>query len=232
MESMVHTGLNESMMINQERIINKFNRLLDGGDRILVECGWNGKDFRRCPNDIDYQRFKTQSLNITKRACGEDSDHYKELLRISENDSRSSYFYKDCYGILQAAKDDFEGGWLFDLRALIAAELLGDFIDQAEALFEQGYVHAAASLTGAVLEDTLRKLCKAKGMPVPEKTNIDRLNTDLAKAGVYDKLIQKRITALADVRNNADHGHFEKYTPEDVQDMIKWVKRFSADYLY
>ena len=59
-----------------------------------------------------------------------------------------------------------------------------------------------------------------------------RLNADLARAAVYDKLVQKRITALADIRNNSDHGHFDKYTAEDVEDMIKWVKRFSADYLH
>ncbi len=36
---------------------------------------------------------------------------------------------------------------------------------------------------------------------------------------------------LADIRNNADHGHFDKFKREDVEDMVKWVKRFGADYL-
>lgn len=57
------------------------------------------------------------------------------------------------------------------------------------------------------------------------------MNADLAKANVYDKLVQKRITGLADIRNNADHGHFDKFKREDVEDMVKWVKRFGADYL-
>jgi hypothetical protein len=65
----------------------------------------------------------------------------------------------------------------------------------------------------------------------PPKTKIDSLNSELARAGVYDKLIQKRITVLADIRNNADHGHPEKFKPEDVDDMVKWVRRFLADYL-
>lgn len=67
---------------------------------------------------------------------------------------------------------------------------------------------------------------------MPEKTKIDRLNAELAKAGVYDKLIQKRITAHADIRNNADHGHFRKFSAEDVADMISWTRRFAADYLH
>ena len=84
---------------------------------------------------------------------------------------------------------------------------------------------------GVVLEDALRKLCEKHGVSVPSSTKIDRLNADLAKAGVYDKLVQKRITALADIRNNADHGHFDKFGREDVEDMVKWLKRFGADYL-
>jgi hypothetical protein len=118
-----------------------------------------------------------------------------------------------------------------DLRALVAAELIGDFTDQAEALVQEGYHVPAASLIGAVLEDALRKLCGVKSIPVPDKTKIDHLNAELARAGVYDKLIQKRITALADIRNNADHGHFDKFKREDVEDMVRWVRRFTADFL-
>ncbi len=82
-----------------------------------------------------------------------------------------------------------------------------------------------------MLEDALRKLSEAKGIFVPDKTSIDKLNTELAKVGVYDKFVLKRITAIADVRNNADHGHFDKFKKEDVEDMLKWARRFSADFL-
>ena len=133
--------------------------------------------------------------------------------------------------MVAAAKHDFERGLLFDLRALVNAEILGDFMEQAERLLEENYYVPAASLAGAVLEDTLRKLCDKNGLTYPDKTTIDRLNADLAKAGIYDKLVQKRITALADIRNNADHGKFDKFAREDVEDMVKWLRRFTADYL-
>jgi hypothetical protein len=220
-------------MTTQERINEKFKALLQEGQQILTNCGWNGSEYHRFPNDIDYRRFRTEAMNLVRRVCGEHSDHYQELKRLAEGEQTSgnSYFFKDCFGILQAAQRDFDSGFLFDLRALVAAELLGDFVDQAETLVAEGYYVPAASLVGAVLEDTLRKLCLKNGIPVPDRTKIDRLNADLAKAGVYDKLIQKRITALADIRNNADHGHFDKFTKDDVEDMVKWVRRFAADYL-
>ena len=118
-----------------------------------------------------------------------------------------------------------------DLRALVEAEVLDDFLEQAKHLHDRGYHVPAASLAGAVLEDTLRKLCAVHRIAIPEKTNIDRLNAELAKSDVYNKLFQKRITALADVRNNADHGRFDEFSAEDVKDMVGWVKRFCADFL-
>jgi hypothetical protein len=217
----------------QERIIEKFEALLQEGQQILSNCGWDGRSYRAHPNDIEYRRFRAEATNLVKRACGEDSDHYQELKRLAEGErtSGNSYYFKDCFGVLQAAHRDFEGGYLFDLRSLVAADLLGDFIDQAETLVKEGYHVPAASLAGAVLEDTLRKLCHKNNILVPERTKIDKLNADLARAVVYSKLVQKRITALADIRNNADHGHFDKFSSDDVEDMVKWLRRFTADYL-
>jgi hypothetical protein len=137
----------------------------------------------------------------------------------------------ECLGVLKAALRDFEGGYVLDLRSLIVAEVLEDFLDQAEHLLKHGYHAPAASLYGAVLEDSLRTLCAAKEIHVPERTSIDRLNVELARAEVYNKHVQKRITALADIRNNADHGRFDQFKAEDVEDMLAWIKRFCADYL-
>ncbi len=117
-----------------------------------------------------------------------------------------------------------------DLRALVATELLGELLDQAKLLNAEGYHVAAASLAGAVLEATLRRLCLARGS-IPEKTNISRLNDALAKAEAYDKPTQKRITALAEIRHNADHGHFGKVRREDVEEMVKWIRRFAFQHL-
>lgn len=133
---------------------------------------------------------------------------------------------------MEAAFRDFNEGFLFDLCSLVAAELFSDFLDQAEHLLSEDYYVPAASLAGAVLEDSLRKLCHRRDLPVPAKTTIESLNMELAKASVYDKLVQKQITALADIRNNADHGKFDKFTKADVEDMIKRIRRFDADYLH
>ena len=40
------------------------------------------------------------------------------------------------------------------------------------------------------------------------KPKLGTMNAGLAKQGVYNKLTQKRITALADIRNKAAHGEW------------------------
>lgn len=56
------------------------------------------------------------------------------------------------------------------------------------------------------------------------------INDDLAKASVYNKLQQKQITALADIRNNAAHGNYDQFTREDVERMISDIERFLLNY--
>ncbi len=215
-------------------ISKSFDQLLREAREILSQCGWDGHEFHgRYPADNDYTRFRTAAMNLIRRSCGQDSDHYRELKRFADTKeiSTNSYFFVHCLGVVEAAKRDFDSGLLFDMRRLISAEILGDFIEQAEVLLANGYHVPVASLAGAVLEDTLRKLCDKNSISIPKSTRIDSLNAELARAGIYDKLVQKRVTALADIRNNADHGHFNKFKIEDVEDMVKWIRTFAADYL-
>jgi hypothetical protein len=213
--------------VNNEQIVAEFSKLIEEGRRILKDCGYSGAGWSLWPSNDDYFRVRTRASNLVRRACGENSAHRREL----ESIGTESLELPKVVGVLEAAKADFEGGFLFDLKALVEAEILGDFLDQATALIAAGHHVAAASLTGAVLEDTLRKMSDAAEIPFPASTKIDSLNIELAKAAIYDKLTQKQITAWADIRNNADHGHFDKVKKADVDDMIKWVQRFASEHL-
>ncbi|EKE11603.1 MAG: hypothetical protein ACD_15C00047G0001 [uncultured bacterium] len=217
----------------KEKITEKFNKLIQEGNQILVKAGYHGEDYQRHPPNSDYLRFRTEALNLIERVCGKNSAHYSELKRIAEGKetANNSYYFNMCFGILEAAHNDFNEDFLFEIKSLVSAEILDDFLEQAEALLKNGYFIPAASLVGAVLEDSLRKICEKNEIEVPEKTKIDSLNSELAKAGIYNKLVQKEITAKADIRNNADHGHFDKFTKDDVEGMIKWVRRFECDHL-
>jgi hypothetical protein len=60
-------------------------------------------------------------------------------------------------------------------------------------------------------------MCVDRALPIGK---LDKMNADLAKAGAYNKLVQKQITALADIRNDAAHGHYDQFSKDDVSSMI------------
>jgi hypothetical protein len=139
------------------------------------------------------------------------------------------------YGILQnlkavflAAQEDFDGGHLLSVWSLVQAEVFDSELEQSSELLRAGYNVAAAVVAGVVLETSLRELCSRNSLP-PGK--LDKMNADLAKAGVYNLLLQKRITAMAQIRNSAAHGDVASFNPGDVDGLIKDVHRFVTDYV-
>jgi hypothetical protein len=220
-----------------EKVNNRFQELIDLGTNIKsTRRSGGGTSIADLPYDFVDEELAHQwginCLHILHKFFGNESDHYKRFDELFPkfSNSRSNFSaVKNILGILKAAKDDYENGYLFDTRALIEAEVFDDFLEQAEHLLNQGYFTAAAVIAGSVLEDGLRKLCLKNGITLSAKPKLDLMNADLAKAGVYNLLKQKQITALADLRNKAAHG-LGGFTKEDVEGMVKDVRRFMVDY--
>ncbi len=93
-------------------------------------------------------------------------------------------------------------------------------------MLSNGYKDAAAVLAGTVLESTLRKMCDKRGLSYSSNDTMQPLNVKLAKDGAYGSMTQKMITTWGDLRNSAAHGHFDKYTDADVQQILRWVSGF------
>jgi Domain of unknown function (DUF4145) len=121
---------------------------------------------------------------------------------------------------------------LRSIRSLVHAELFDEELELASELLGSGYKVAAAVASRVVLETTIRKLCGDRGIPVrmPDGkwVKLEKLNADLAKAGVYDTLVQKQVTWLADIGNDAAHGNPVKVA--DVEAMIAQVRRFVTEH--
>lgn len=141
-------------------------------------------------------------------------------------------------GILRAVQQDLSSGRLTtSLREIVHAEVFVDFLDMAEYLLTQAPVlkDPAAVLTGGVLEERLRQLCRKNGLPTEDTTpdgtrpkKAEAMNADLVKAGVYDKLNQKNVTAWLDLRNKAAHAKYAEYDAAQVDLMLRGVRDFAA----
>ena len=174
--------------------------------------------------------WQVKALNLLSKACGNESEHYKAFIHHKEIGVYDTYFgvLTSLKSVFNAAKEDFEGGYLNSTRSLVQAEVFDSELEQAKELLKNGYKTAAAVVAGVVLETTLRELCDRGGIA---HAKLDKMNADLVKNGNYNKLIQKRITALAVIRNSAAHGKPEEFSDNDVGDMIRDVERFVAENL-
>lgn len=213
----------------EQKVIDRLTELVERGDVIR-------KSYKGYPNDaysfdhVAAIQWKVNCLSFLARIFDEENIYSKQFENHFDINSQNSIvFFGKVVSVVKAAKEDYENGYLFDTRALIEAEVFDDFLEQSEHLLNQGYFTAAAVIAGSVLEDGLRKLCVKNGITLSAKPKLDAMNADLAKGGVYNLLKQKQITALADLRNKAAHG-LGGFTKEDVEAMIKDVRRFMADY--
>ena len=180
-----------------------------------------------------FREFRTSSLSIIRRIYGEKWPHYCDFDK--EVSDENPYRTKLGIGILKSIKSEIEGGWLFDTKGLISAEIFSDFIEMAEYLLSESYKDAAAVIIGSVLEEHLKHLCQKNtiekvyqkdGKSIKKKA--DRLNSELASINVYNKLDQKSVTAWLDLRNKAAHGEYSEYSKEQVELVLNQVRDFIA----
>jgi hypothetical protein len=175
--------------------------------------------------------FRSAALSFLERVYGKDHSHYlefhKEANETHPEDSEVGI------AILKSVRDEISGGWLFNLKNIVSAEIFSDFIEMAQHLLKQDYKDPAAVITGSVLEEHLRQLAISHDVDTEIETDdtirpkkADRLNSDLAKADVYSKLDQKAVTMWLDLRNKAAHGQYEEYTKDQVGNMIQAVVEF------
>jgi hypothetical protein len=165
--------------------------------------------------------------HLLSSVCGPTSQHFTQFVAAEPHGMYTTNYevFQRLRAVLEAAREDYEGGYLNSLKLLVQAEVFDSELEQASELLASGYIPAAAVTAGVVLEAGLREMCVDKGLPIGV---LNRMNADLAKEGVYNKLVQKQITALADVRNSAAHGQYDQFTKEDVASMIKDVQRILA----
>lgn len=220
-----------------KQLIEQLDSLIEMGKKALASFHEGNYGFYR-KDDTLTQQWLTMSLSFISNRLGAKSEYYNSFHSIatSHGSTRIGAYrpeiVKDLLGVLLAAKSDIESGILLKIEQLIRAEAFADVHEQAVHLLENGYKDAAAVLFGSVLESTLRKLCERQGLAIAFNEAIDSMNTKLASGTgqLYSKLVQKQITAWADIRNNAAHAHFDKYSEKDVEDMGKWISNFLQEH--
>jgi hypothetical protein len=216
-------------------LTNRFNDLASDAERIEATKYDLNIDGDYPDYYIDYEIFlnwKVKVQDLLSKVCGVESYYFQEFEKfLQDRNDTHLYVFKSLKSIFLAAKDDFENGYLISIRMLIQAEVFDSELEQAKELLEKGYYQAAAIITGVILETTLRELCHKHKVQVAASDTINKMNESLGKANIYEKLTQKRITSLADIRNNAAHGNIDKFKAQDVSQMFTEVQQFLAEHM-
>jgi len=210
------------------------------GDRVIAMAAEAGEPIKGMAI-ADVMAWTSGSGHIIRKLAGEGSA-YEATFLDARGKQGFSYVHSNSYdhlcevqGALKGLRRALDAGLLIDLRRVLQADIFADFLEMAEHFLSEGFKDAAAVLIGGVLEDTLRKLSDANGLPLKsaqgKPLTIDPMNVNLARAGVYLPLTQKQITSWADLRNSAAHGNCGKYTASEVKEMLLFVQRFAGDFM-
>jgi len=231
--SVVPTARRYMVLKMENQLKRRFKELAEQAERLEASKRMEyDKYLSRNEERIDSNallNWKVKAKALLVNACGETSQHFKHF-EGSESSPYSTNLsnFRRMRAVFEAAQEDYEGGYLASVHDLVRADLFGSELEQASELLKSRYPVAAAVIAGVVLETAIRELCARNQIPFAK---LDKMNADLAKAGVYNGIVQKRVTHLAAVRNSAAHGNESEFKSYDVKAMIEQVEQFLATHL-
>ena len=209
----------------QEKLLKRVDELIEQGNKVLATLNNDWVD------DGLFAGFRSASLSFLNKIFIPNHIYcfdFNCLVKYSKPSHVESG-----KNILISVKKELEDGWVFELKDLVTAEIFTDFIEMAEYFLSEGFKDPAAVIIGGVLEEHLRQLCQKNSIPIiitkggkEVAIKANQLNQDLVKAGQYNKLEMKNVTAWLDLRNKAAHGKYSEYNKSQVDEMLQGVMGF------
>ena len=219
-------------MTTIQKFTDRINSLIDLANKTLATRQTStGMLSSSWVNSELFYEFRSSSLSFILNLYGDKHPYFSEFNKFVIR--AEPYDMEQGRGILKSIKSELDDGWIVTLKGIVSAEIFSDFIEMADHLLKEGYKDPAAVMIGSVLEEHLRQLCLKNsiliediksGRPVFKKA--DLLNSELAGRSIYNKLDQKNVTALLDLRNKAAHGNYSDYNQQQVEFMLQTVTEF------
>lgn len=213
-------------------LLERVNYLIDLANRTLATKHIQGRYGTEYVKSEIFKEFETSTQSFLINLYGEKHPYFNNFKDTCNAPHPGNV--ERGRGILTSIKTEIEKGWLVELKTIVSAEIFSDFLEMAKYFLDEGYKDPAAVMLGSVLEENLRQIAQKKLVEItfinnngdtrPKKA--DTLNADLTKAGVYNILDQKQVTAWLDLRNKAAHGEYEKYDKSQVELMYQGILSF------
>ena len=132
---------------------------------------------------------------------------------------------KSLKGYFESAKEDFEGGYVFNVEIRVSGEVFGDFVVMAKQALSEGNKDVAAVLAAAALEDALKRYASVNGLNVSGRTMAEVVNA-LKSKGLVSGAQKSLLETMPKFRNTAMHASWEKISEPEVSGVIGFVEQF------
>jgi hypothetical protein len=222
-------------MTVSDRLLTELDTLIEEGTRIaesfrhrsLLTWLWESSRGSDVP-EWTIRAFITRAAALIEHIAGRDSQFYRQFIVAPDRTlSLEPEIVAAAVGALRALRHAIDAGLLLQIEARLRIAVYDDLLAQAEALEAAEYVIGAMVVSGAVLEQHLRKLCLARQLSHQGAGSLSKYN-DLLRSNVYDQATWRRVQVIADLRNKA--AHVQQVQPADVKESVAYVRRFMSDY--
>lgn len=176
-------------------------------------------------------------LACIERWAAPGSPYVRQATKLAAGD-RTFVSWHLFEGILVALRADIAANGLRSFAALVHAEVFADMLAHATELNDAGYTLAAMVVAGVALEQHLRQLADAMGLPLVDARGASRaaagLNAELySTASAYSKAEHAQVDAWQKCRNQAAHGDptfAPTFTQGDIRRTIDGIRDFIVKY--
>ena len=175
--------------------------------------------------DGSWQQWATSCQSLIKAVYGTNSPHYDNFIDSIGQCNGLEDRVNVIRGIFLSAKEDFEGGYVFNVELMVSGEIFGDFVALAKQSLAEGHKDVAVVLASAALEDALKSYATANGLNVDGKSMAEVVNA-LKSRGLVSGARKSLLDSMTRLRNYAMHADWDSISEPDANSAIGFVEQF------
>ena len=172
-----------------------------------------------------YQEWATNVLNLLENSLGTNSPHTRNFQKLYDNYRGWKDDLPNAVGVFRAAKEDYEGGYIFNRERILSGEIISDFVALAKMALQEGNKDVSAVLASAALEDTLKRYARENSLVVDDK-DMQEVVGALKSKGLVSGAQKSLLDTMPKLRNYAMHANWDKLTNSDVGSIIGFIEQF------